>query len=200
MDGVTNAVPGVQRVLLDEVVVSERVTASVGFAYARPFRTGLNVDKEITNILDKDQQPLIDESWGVQAKLKFDKYDSEIDTSRGFRVYFRYFVGDSPWGYDRWESAPGASGWAELVQVGEEGDYIFRSSAANTASVVPSQPKANTVVQYMLYVQYYLVGSSDAQEQLIIFVNGALRVPSGEFRDEVRTVEEEIREIISKAL
>ena len=167
VDGVTNAVPGVQRVLLDEVVVSERVTASVGFAYARPFRTGLNVDKEITNILDKDQQPLIDESWGVQAKLKFDKYDSEIDTSRGFRVYFRYFVGDSPWGYDRWESAPGASGWAELVQVGEEGDYIFRSSAANTASVVPSQPKANTVVQYMLYVQYYLVGSSDAQEQLI---------------------------------
>ena len=167
VDGVTNGVSGVERVLLDEVVVSERVTASVGFAYARPFRTGVNVDKEITNILDKDQQPLIDESWGVQAKLKFDKYDTEIDTNRGFRVYFRYFVGDSPWGYERWESESGASAWTELKQVGEYSDFIFRSSAANTASIVPSQPTANTVVQYMLYVQYYLAGSSDPQEQSI---------------------------------
>ena len=167
VDGVTNGVSGVERVLLDEVVVSERVTASVGFAYARPFRTGVNVDKEITNILDKDQQPLIDESWGVQAKLKFDKYDTEIDTNRGFRVYFRYFVGDSPWGYERWESESGASAWTELKQVGEYSDFIFRSSAANTASIVPSQPTANTVVQYMLYVQYYLAGSSDPQEQII---------------------------------
>ncbi|MBO7684090.1 MAG: hypothetical protein J6T51_05140 [Kiritimatiellae bacterium] len=166
VDGVTNSVPGVQRVLLDEVVVSERVTASVGFAYARPFRTGLNVDKEITNILDKDQQPLIDESWGVQAKLKFDKYDTEIDTNRGFRVYFQYFVGDLPWGHDRWGEGGGASDWTELKQVGEYGDYVFRSTAANQPSVVPSQPAANTVVQYMLKVQYYLSGG-ETQEKLI---------------------------------
>ena len=89
-------------------------------------RTGLNVDKEITNILDKDQQPLIDESWGVQAKLKFDKYDSEIDTKRGFRVYFRYFVGDSPWGYDRWESAAGASG--------------FTTTAPSACGTMPQRP------------------------------------------------------------
>ena len=44
------------------------------------------------------------------------------------------------------------------------------------------------------------VVTSDAQEQLIIFGNGALRVPSGEFLAEVRAVEDEIREIISNEL
>ena len=33
--------------------------------------------------------------------------------------------------------------------------------------MVPSQPKANTVVQYMLYVKYYLKGSDDEQKALI---------------------------------
>jgi len=157
-----------QRVLLDEVAVSEITTASIGFVYARPFRTGLGVDKEITNILSKDQQPLIDESWGVQAKLKVDKYDAEIDTNRPFRVYFRHYVGDSPWGYDRWESKSGASAWAELTQVGDPGDYVFRSSAASKATIVPSQPAANTVVQYMLYAKYYLKGVAEPLEQLIL--------------------------------
>ena len=169
VDGVTNTPPvaGVQRVLLDEVVVSERAKAAVGFEYARPFRTGLAVDKLITNILDKDQQPLIDESWGVQAKLKFDRYDSEIDTNKGFRVYFRYFVGDSPWGCSRWENESGASEWAELQQVGEPGDYVFRSTVADKKTIVPSQSTANTVVQYTLRVDYYLAGVDEPQPQEI---------------------------------
>ena len=169
VDGVTNTPPvsGVQRVLLDEVVVSERAKASVGFAYARPFRTGLAVDKLITNILDKDQQPLTEESWGIQAKLKFDKYDAEIDTNKGFRVYFRYFVGESPWGCSRWESESGASEWAELRQVGEPGDYVFRSTVADKKTVVPSQTAANTVVQYTLRVDYYLAGVAEPQPQEI---------------------------------
>ena len=141
--------------------------ASVGFAYARPFRTGLNVDKEITNILDKVQQPLTDESWGVQAKLKFDKYDSGIDTNRGFCVYLRYYKGDSPWGYDRWKDVSGASAWAKLVQVGERGDYVFRSTVADPATIVPPTAEANTAVQYMVRVEYYLKGVAEAQSALI---------------------------------
>ena len=168
VDGVTNTPPAdVQRVLLDEVVVSERVAASVGFEYARPFRTGLNVDKEITNILSQDQQPLAEESWGVQTKLKFDKYDQEIDTNRGFRVYFRYYKGDSPWGYDRWGGASGASAWARLVQVGDAGDYVFRSTAADPATIVPPTAEANTAVQYMLYVEYFLKGVLEPQKAMI---------------------------------
>ena len=156
-----------ERALIDEVVVSERVKASVGFAYARPFRTGLNVDKEITNILDKDQQPLTDESWGVQAQITFDRFDAEIDTNRPFRVYFRYFVGDTPWGYDRWENESAASQWTELTQVGAYSNYIFRSSAANRAAIVPSIQAANTAVQYMLRVKYYLTGGGEELEQYV---------------------------------
>ena len=44
------------------------------------------------------------------------------------------------------------------------------------------------------------VVTSDALAQLIIFGSGALRVSSREFLDEVRAVEEEIREIIATAL
>ena len=41
------------------------------------------------------------------------------------------------------------------------------------------------------------VVTSDGMEQLIILGNGALRVSSRAFLDEVRTAEEEIRSIIS---
>ena len=44
------------------------------------------------------------------------------------------------------------------------------------------------------------VVTSDALEQLIIFGSGALRVSSREFLEEVRAVEDEIRDIISRSL
>ena len=42
------------------------------------------------------------------------------------------------------------------------------------------------------------VVTSDAAEQLIILGNGALRVSSREFEEEVQSAEEEIRRIISE--
>ena len=44
------------------------------------------------------------------------------------------------------------------------------------------------------------VVTSDGMEQIIIMGNGALRVSSNSFRDEVKQVEQEIRAIIEKTI
>ena len=159
VDGVKEGVFGTKRVLIDEVVVSEKNDAAIGFHYARPFRTGLDNDLVVDNILEKEQQPLCDESWGVQTKLKFDTFGNEIDLERGFEVKFQYYVGDTPWGYANWCTNPAASQPVSLRQVGSKADYVFRSTALDRASIVPPQRKANTVVQYALTVYYYEKGN-----------------------------------------
>ena len=157
------------RVLLDEVVVSEKTSSSVGFAYARPFRSDLNEDVPLAEakVLGMDEQPLVNESWGIQAKLKLDQFDRDIDADRGFRVTFRYFKGDAPWGYRNWEKSAAASDEIELAQVGAKDDYVFRSTVAKPASVVPPTAAANTVVQYVVAVHYYLKGDPKERSSLI---------------------------------
>ena len=163
--------PTPQRVLLDEVVVSEKVAASVAFAYARPFRSYLSDDVVVPDILERDEQPLAEESWGVQAKLRLDEFDTDIDVDRGFKVTFRYFVGKTPWGFSNWASEAGASKEVELKQVGEPTDYVFRSTVARPNTVVPAQkPSADgkgTVVQYVVTAKYYLKGSDVQQSDPI---------------------------------
>ena len=152
--------PGVRRVLLDEIVVSEKTDSAVGFVYARPFRTGLENDAVIANIRDKDQQPMSGESWGVQTQLRLDQLGDDIDVDRGFRVTLRTFKGTSPWGYDRWLKDPSASEEVDLVQVGAKKDWIFRSTGSDPRTVVKPDDAANTIVQYVVTVYYYLRGSS----------------------------------------
>ena len=168
IDGVTGGSYAGGRVLLDEIVVSERPEATVSFVYARPFRTGLAADKVVGNVLSPDQQPLTDESWGVQAKLKFDATGGDIDVEKGFKVFFRYFVGEKPWGHDGgWESESAASDWAELVQVGAAGDWTFRSTISNPKTVVSTVGETTTVVQYMLKVRYWVSGADGPSEETI---------------------------------
>lgn len=152
------------RVLLDEIVVSERAKSSVSFVYARPFRDGLNSDKVIDNILSPDQQPLSGESWGVQTKIAYDAIGGDIDAEKGFKVYFRYFKGTDPWGYDGgWDGASGASDWAELKQVGKDSDLTFRSSVSRPGTLVTTVDSSMQIVQYMLKVEYYMKGKAEVQ-------------------------------------
>ena len=156
------------RLLLDEVVVSERAKSSVSFVYARPFREGLNSDRVIGNILSPDQQPLTGESWGVQAKVTYDVLGGDIDADRGFKVFFRYFRGVKPWGYEGgWDSASGASERVELKQVGNDSDLVFRSSISKPGTVVGATSDANSVVQYWLEVEYYMKDKPDVQTKSI---------------------------------
>ena len=166
VDGVIEQRFGVQRVLLDEVVVSEKNDTSVGFSYLRPFRLGLETDIVISDILAKEQQPLADESWGVQTQLKFDKFGNDVDYDRGFRVTMRYFVGETPWGYDNWVKEPNASDEVELVQVGAKSDYIFRSTASDRDTVV-APLVSGTTVQYSVTVYYYEKGNDMEYERTI---------------------------------
>lgn len=73
----------------------------------------------------------------------------------------------------------------------------------NNISVVYTK-KAETADAYIEKVSSELAGkhrvrvvTSDGMEQMIILGNGALRVSSRAFLDEVKQVESEIREIIS---
>ena len=171
VDGVIAPVEGLdpQRVLLDEVVVSEKTDSSVAFVYARPFRNGLETDRVIEDIRDQGQQPLAGESWGVQTQLKLDQLADDIDVDRGFRVTFRYFMGKSPWGIDRWlePGVPGVSEEAELVQVGSRTNWIFRSSARDPRTVVKPSEAGNAVVQYVVTAYYYPRGSDEELSAVI---------------------------------
>lgn len=165
--------PNPQRVLIDEVVVSEKAEASLAFAYARPFRNYLADDIMVPDILDKSEQPLLDESWGVQAKLRVGDFDTDIDVERGFKVTFRYFVGRKPWGWANWVSEKGASKEVELKQVGDPAQYVFRSTVSRPETVVPAQSAKTAgetvVVQYLLMAKYYLKGSDVLQVEPIAF-------------------------------
>ncbi len=66
--------------------------------------------------------------------------------------------------------------------------------------------EAETADMYIEKASYKLaknnkvrVVTSDGMEQLIILGNGALRVPSSAFYDEVKQAEDEIRKIISES-
>ena len=168
ISGVTGGTYEGGRLLIDEIVVAERPTSTLSFVYARPFRTDLNASSEIANILSPDQQPLSGESWGVQARIKYDTLGGDIDASKGFKVFVRFFSGANPWGYEGgWDDEPAASEWAELAQVGDSSDLVFRSIASRPATVFSTMDSSSLVVQYMLKARYWLVGDDEAKEEPI---------------------------------
>ena len=83
---------------------------------------------------------------------------------------------------------------------------IGHRAAANNISVVYTK-EAETADMYIEKVTHNIardnkvrVVTSDGMEQIIIMGNGALRVSSNSFRDEVKQVEQEIRAIIEKTI
>lgn len=147
-DGVA---PDVARVIIDEVVVGERIQPSLSFKYVRPFRQNLLTATVIEDILSANEQPLAGESWGVQTQLSLQQLTDEIDPD-SFRVTFRYYVGEKTWGYENWKDAGSAE--VELQQVGEKDDLIFRSVGDRPESLVEPVTAGGTVVQYQVLVSY----------------------------------------------
>ncbi len=155
------------RVILDEITVSEKVQPSLGFVYARPFRmNGANLvsTDPITDILSPNEQPLAGESWGVQAQLSLKQLADEIDIEKGITVTLAYYAEEtmggyppSVWGWGNWQTIAKANGNIEipLEQVGEPGDMIFRSVGDKPENLVKPSPAPGTVVQYQLTAKYY---------------------------------------------
>ena len=163
---VTNSVPywPIQRVFLDEVSIAEPVAPTIKFFDVRPFRSNLNGEKSvaITNINDKEEQPLLGESWGIQARVEPQQMADELDLS-SMRVFMAAYKGKTPWGYANWGSDP-ACIKAELLCV-DTSNLVFRSTYDNPASVLtpvdptsPSEPYA--IVQYHVWAEYTSKASS----------------------------------------
>ena len=143
------------RIILDEVVIGERVEPSLGFLYARPFRMNLLSYEPIDDILTVNEQPLVGENWGVQTQLSLQQLSDEIDLERGFEVYLSYFTGKSPWGYGQWKSDPAAVKRVKLTQVGDPTNLVFRSVGETPDTLVRPVTEGGTVVQYQLTVKFY---------------------------------------------
>ena len=143
------------RVILDEIVIGERVEPSLGIVYARPFRMNLMDAVPIADILSINEQPLAGENWGVQTQLSLQQLSDEIDIERGFDVFLSYFIGKTPWGYGKWKDDPNAVKRVRLTQVGELTNLVFRSIGDSPDSLVPPVDKGGSIVQFQITVRFF---------------------------------------------
>ena len=157
------------RVLIDEVVIRERVRPEVGFRldYVRPFRLGLSELTAVGNIASRDQQPLLGEQFGFQAEVEVTGLADEVDLSRTPVVTLSYYPKAEPWGYSKWKDAEGAVLDIEL-EPAEGTNLVFRSTSAKMSSFAGPFEKDDAeevlgyrVVQYFLTVKYWDKGGGD---------------------------------------
>jgi len=160
-----------ERVLLDELFVSEAVRARMGFRNVGCFKSDISGLGEVPNVPSRKEQPMCGEAWGVQCEIYGAQLASDIDFDHTPRVRLHWFDkgsgvvtgGWSPWGYDKWKDQGSYHKSAWLVQATgiEEGRYVYRSSLMKSPeSVISMSTAAPTYVQYMLEVIFYTKGSS----------------------------------------
>ena len=139
------------RVLIDDVLVTESVRATLRFRNVGAFRSGLDTLLTLTNVTDRSQQPLVGEAWGVQGEIYASQFGGDIDLSTA-KVRLWWYENVSPWGFDNWRSNSNAQCvWLARC---EDSNTVFRSSYLGTqGSVMPAQQKAKTV-QFMLEAVY----------------------------------------------
>lgn len=160
------------RVVLDELIVSERVIPTLIFSRVRPFRNYLDSFVEISDIESPDEQPLCDEEWGIQCDVTMQQLGSLIDED-SIRVFCDYHAETysnnaaffSRWGRDNW-TAP--DGTLELLKVEtEDGRLVYRTKRfepgekreGTTSDFVRAINEPGTVVQYHIYATYKVDGS-----------------------------------------
>jgi len=139
------------RVLIDDVLVMEGISAAVAFRNVGAFRTGLGDTTAVTNVLSAEQQPLVGEEWGVQCEVYASQLIDEIDLSNA-RVRLWWYDSPSPWGFDNWKDKPGAkNAW---LAPASDSNLVFRSGYFGASDAVIPANLSPTVVQYMLEVVY----------------------------------------------
>ena len=110
---------GVQRVALDEIVMSEIVVPKLGFLNALPFREDIDGTNSISDVelTSLTQQPLLEESFGFQVQIVPEQMKDLIDLNSVI-VSNYYYIGDTPWGFANWSNnctaveLPKAADWS----------------------------------------------------------------------------------------
>lgn len=155
-----------RRVLIDEIVIRERVKPEVGFRldFVRPFRMGLSERTAIENIASRDQQPLLNEQFGFQAEVEVTGLADEVDLDRTPVVTLSYYPKAEPWGYKNWKDAPGAVLGIDLPPA-EGTNLVFRSMDTVMASFAGPFEADDTLgygmVQYHVTVKYWDKGGDE---------------------------------------
>ena len=148
------------RVLVDEIVVRERVKPKVGFrlGFVRPFRLGLSDSLPVLDIASRDQQPLLNEQFGFQAEVEITGLADEVDLDRTPEVYLSFYPKAEPWGYANWKEAEGAV-LDILLEPAEGTNLVFRSMSTTPLSFAgpfEADPDLDYgMVQYYLTVKYW---------------------------------------------
>ena len=159
MEPVSKSDPS-RRVLIDEIVIRERVKPEVGFRidFVRPFRMGLSERTAIPNIASRDQQPLLNEQFGFQAEVEVTGLADEVDLGRTPVVTLSYYPKAEPWGYSKWKDAPGAVLDIDLPPA-DDTNLVFRSMDTVMASFAGPFEADDTlgygIVQYHVTVKYW---------------------------------------------
>lgn len=159
--GTANPVP-IQRVLIDEVTVTQPMSPKVAFVNTYPFRMKMSDDEGNAippeNISSPDAQPLLGETFGVQTQLVPAGMEDELDVS-SIKVYMAWYAGESPWGYENWKDLSGVVSGVELARAKDwsEGNLVYRSAKENIVAFIPPQLAGDhgyQIVQYHLWAEY----------------------------------------------
>ena len=141
------------RVLLDEVLVSEAVRPRMGFRNVGAFRSDLSTANWVKNVPSKEEQPLCDESWGVQCEVYGAQLMENIDFDREIQVKLYWYPRTSPWGFENWKTNS-ATRSAYLAEAADS-NLVFRSSYETAPDAIVDPSTSFSVVQYALEVTWY---------------------------------------------
>ena len=137
------------RVLIDEISVFESVEARVAFRNVRAFRYHLEDTLAVEDIMDKAEQPLCRESFGVQGEIYAAQLGDEVDLSRS-KVRLWWYPRATPWGFQNWRSNPDAkSAW-----LAESSDTkgVYRSSYLSCPAAVIEPVQNRATMQFTMEV------------------------------------------------
>ncbi len=147
----------INRVFIDEMSVSELVVPRLKFLDVRPFREHLGSEeiRAISDIMTEKQQPLINESWGIQCRVEPQQMADQLDRD-SIRVWMEVYRGEYPWGYEQWKDIPVDSVKrfsSELVCVSRS-SLVFRSYFTIPESIMAPEDTPNMVYQYIVRATY----------------------------------------------
>ena len=155
----------VVRVVFDNVMVSETVNPKVKFTNTMAFHTKLTDLTPLDHANAQAEQPLTEESWGVQTEITRFQLPEEIDWSTLKVTLYWYENND----FKTWNASTNWANYAELSRcVSGPDEYIFRSSyEEHPDSVIPSSLTRGQVVQYHLTASYYLKADTEHQDLIV---------------------------------
>lgn len=165
-----------QRVLLDELVVSEAIYARMGFRNVGAFRSALQTLECVPFVPSKEEQPLCGEGWGVQCEVYPAQLPEDLDLNREPEVYLHYYVGEFPWGYVNWNRLSGSR--TVRLPMSSDSNLVFRSSClGNYSNTIIPLSEGSEIVQYMLEVRFWEKGKTTEEYSTHFLEGGEWKTP-----------------------